>query len=188
MTDLYATLGIPRLAIVAAMLLTTPAAAHAQPVFSLCFTTGGDTAHGEDCAGRVVSEVNRAKQSIDVFAYELTEPRIASALSRAHIRGVAVRIIADRAFASSKLAGHLAWLAFDKEDGGIPVYIDGVPGLEHNKVIIIDGQTVLTGSLNWTKAANERNAENLVIIRDPGIAGLYEGNFLQRLADSEPWK
>jgi PLD-like domain len=39
--------------------------------------------------------------------------------------------------------------------------------IAHNKVIVIDGETVLTGSFNFTKAAQEKNAENLLIIRDP---------------------
>jgi Putative peptidoglycan binding domain/PLD-like domain len=32
------------------------------------------------------------------------------------------------------------------------------------KIIIIDGETVIAGSFNFTKAAQEKNAENLLII------------------------
>ena len=48
--------------------------------------------------------------------------------------------------------------------------IDANHAIAHNKVIVIDGEIVLTGSFNFTKAAQEKNAENLLIIRDPALA------------------
>ena len=44
--------------------------------------------------------------------------------------------------------------------------IDAEHAIAHNKVMIIDGETVITGSFNFTKAAEENNAENLLIIHD----------------------
>jgi len=51
--------------------------------------------------------------------------------------------------------------------------IDANHAIAHNKVMIIDGETVLTGSFNFTKAAQEKNAENLLIIRDAALAAQY---------------
>jgi phosphatidylserine/phosphatidylglycerophosphate/cardiolipin synthase-like enzyme len=42
--------------------------------------------------------------------------------------------------------------------------------------MIVDGESVITGSFNFTKAAQERNAENLLIIRDPTLAAQYTQN------------
>ena len=44
--------------------------------------------------------------------------------------------------------------------------IDAQHAIAHNKVMIIDGETVITGSFNFTKAAEENNAENLLVFRD----------------------
>ncbi len=54
--------------------------------------------------------------------------------------------------------------------------IDAKHAIAHNKVMVIDGQTVVTGSFNFTKAAQERNAENLLIVRDAGLAKQYADN------------
>ncbi len=43
--------------------------------------------------------------------------------------------------------------------------------------MVIDGETVITGSLNFTKAAEEKNAENLLVIRDKKLATLYTKNW-----------
>ena len=55
--------------------------------------------------------------------------------------------------------------------------IDAEHAIAHNKVILIDGGTVITGSFNFSKAAEERNAENLLVIRDTGLEAKYLANF-----------
>src|SRR5208337_1708583 len=60
---------------------------------------------------------------------------------------------------------------------GIGVRIDAKHAIAHNKIMVIDGQTVITGSFNFTKAAEEANAENLLVIRDGGIAVKYSANW-----------
>jgi phosphatidylserine/phosphatidylglycerophosphate/cardiolipin synthase-like enzyme len=61
----------------------------------------------------------------------------------------------------------------------IPTYIDAKHAIAHNKVMIIDGETVLTGSFNFTKAAEESNAENLLILRSPQLAAQYSRSLLE---------
>ena len=48
--------------------------------------------------------------------------------------------------------------------------------IAHNKIMIIDGTAVLTGSFNFTKAAGQKNAENLLVIRDDKLAAKYAAN------------
>ena len=61
----------------------------------------------------------------------------------------------------------------------IPTYIDAEHAIAHNKIIIIDRSVVITGSFNFTKAAEEKNAENLLIIRSKEVAKPYLDNWLR---------
>jgi phosphatidylserine/phosphatidylglycerophosphate/cardiolipin synthase-like enzyme len=56
---------------------------------------------------------------------------------------------------------------------GVSTMIDAEHAIAHNKVIIIDGELVLTESFNFTKAAQEKNAESLPVIRDQALAAQY---------------
>ena len=67
----------------------------------------------------------------------------------------------------------------------IPTYVDDAHQIAHNKIIIIDKQIVITGSFNFSKAAEEGNAENLLIIRNPELAAIYLDNFLKHKTHSE---
>jgi phosphatidylserine/phosphatidylglycerophosphate/cardiolipin synthase-like enzyme len=53
--------------------------------------------------------------------------------------------------------------------------------------MIIDGETVITGSFNFTSSAEEYNAENLLVIRDQALAARYEANFQEHLRHSRRW-
>jgi len=68
---------------------------------------------------------------------------------------------------------------------GVFVAVDGVPGIAHNKVMIIDDHYVLTGSFNWTKAAEKSNAENLLLIKDTKINEIYKTAWHQRAEQAQ---
>jgi phosphatidylserine/phosphatidylglycerophosphate/cardiolipin synthase-like enzyme len=70
---------------------------------------------------------------------------------------------------------------------GIATFIDARHAIAHNKVMVIDGQTVLTGSFNFTKAAEERNAENLLVLRGRELASKYTANWREHRQHSEPY-
>jgi phosphatidylserine/phosphatidylglycerophosphate/cardiolipin synthase-like enzyme len=165
-----------RCLIFALCLIATPALTQTMGHITVCFVPGP-----KDCASVVAAEIAKAQQSIDMQAYGFTEPQIAQALLDAHDRGVKIRLISDKTGPHEK-GGKVEVLAV----AGIPVWIDYVPRIAHNKVIIIDGNTALTGSLNWTVSANRRNAENLLVVRDPVLAQAFEANFESRLQMSEP--
>ena len=59
--------------------------------------------------------------------------------------------------------------------------------IAHSKVIVIDGEIVMAGSFNFTKAAEENNAENLLIIRDEKLASLYIENWQDHAQHSEAY-
>ena len=90
-------------------------------------------------------------------------------------RGVDVKILIDK----SQLRAKHSQLSFISRKG-VPVFIDPAVGIAHNKVMIIDERMILTGSFNWSKAADSKNAENLLFIDDPSLAQIYKKNWEQR--------
>ncbi|MBS7629295.1 hypothetical protein KEJ23_04900, partial [Candidatus Bathyarchaeota archaeon] len=63
------------------------------------------------------------------------------------------------------------------KDAGIQVRVDTNPALMHNKVAVIDGLITITGSYNWSRSAEERNNENMLILRSVEVASTYESEF-----------
>ena len=128
----------------------------------------------------LVATIGQAKDTIFVQAYSFTSAFIAKALVDAAQRGVKIEAILDKSQRSARYTG----ATFLKNEG-IPVYIDDKHAIAHNKVMIIDGAIVITGSFNFTKAAEEKNAENLLIIRDKEMAKVYMDNLEKHKEHSE---
>jgi phosphatidylserine/phosphatidylglycerophosphate/cardiolipin synthase-like enzyme len=59
--------------------------------------------------------------------------------------------------------------------------------IAHNKIMVIDGQVVITRSFNFTKFAEEINAENLLVIRSPELANKYADNWQVHANHSDPY-
>ena len=136
---------------------------------NLCFTPPSG-------CGKVIADlISRAAKSIYMQAYGITSDEITVALIAAHDRGVKVRILLDK----SNLHDKHSKMQVLKESE-IEVSIDKVSGIAHNKVIIIDEQKVITGSFNFTKSADSRNTENIIIVNDSRIADQYLQNWLLR--------
>jgi phosphatidylserine/phosphatidylglycerophosphate/cardiolipin synthase-like enzyme len=73
-------------------------------------------------------------------------------------------------------------------NAGIQTLIDDQHAIVHNKVMVIDSATILTGSCNFTKAAEGKNAENLLVIKDaPALVKVYEANIHTHAAHSHPY-
>ncbi len=134
------------------------------------------------CTDAVVTELNAAKSTVLVQAYSLTSAPIARALLEAHKRGVDVQVILDESNRSDKYSS-----ADFLVNVGIAVKIDAKHAIAHNKVMVIDGQTVITGSFNFTKAAENNNAENLLVIQEPGMASKYAQNWQVHRQHSDPY-
>lgn len=148
----------------------------------VCFTTGRGSAEGSDCAALVAREIATAQRAILVQAYNFTEPHIIAALIAAAGRGVRVTLLVDKITAHQKGEGVDACA-----HAGIAVAIDNRPKIAHNKVMVIDSETVLTGSFNWSKSAEIANAENLLVVRSHELAAAYAANFARRLAVSKSY-
>lgn len=93
-----------------------------------------------------------------------------------------VQIILDKSQQTEKYSS-AAFVA----PAGIPTYIDAQHAIAHNKIMVIDDQTVLTDSFNFTKAAEEHNAENLLVIHDADLARKYLVNWRFHLKHLESY-
>jgi phosphatidylserine/phosphatidylglycerophosphate/cardiolipin synthase-like enzyme len=136
---------------------------------------------GGRCAEAIVDEITNAKTDIFVQAYDFTSADIAEALLDAHKRGVKVEVIIDKGKKTGKKAQ-----APELANLKIPVYIPGKRTKAHNKIMIIDGTTVITGSFNFTTQAG-KNTENLLIIKSGELAKLYRDNWDEQRQYSEPF-
>ncbi|MCX7173744.1 MAG: phospholipase D family protein [Proteobacteria bacterium] len=128
------------------------------------------------CTAATVRFVEEARQSIRIAAYGLTSNPIGKALVEAKKRGVDVRVVADREHNGrrDKPNSVVNFLAAS----GIPVRIDSAVRIQHNKVVIVDGQSVQNGSFNFTAAAQTSNAENIIIHRGfPELARTFTDNW-----------
>jgi phosphatidylserine/phosphatidylglycerophosphate/cardiolipin synthase-like enzyme len=136
----------------------------------------------------IIAAIERAQSEILVHAYTFTHRRIAQALVSAKRRGVAVTVLADREQARAVPQNVLPQLVA----GGVEVWLDGNFQAAHNKVIVIDAElahaTTITGSYNFTIAAQRSNAENVVVLRDnPAVARAYRDNWRRLKAAAAPW-
>ena len=67
----------------------------------------------------------------------------------------------------------------------VPVRVDGKYQLQHQKIVIVDGANIETGSYNFTASARDRNSENVIIIRNaPALAARYEANWVKMWEES----
>ena len=150
--------------------------AEPQPaeILAIYFTPPAGAASG------LIKQIDGAKKSIKVMAYGFTATNLAEALVRAKRRGVDVGLIQDEKSAQNNRETLPILLA-----AGIDVRSDGKHAIQHNKVMLIDDDIVITGSYNFTKSAEKRNAENIMIVRSSYAAKRYADNWKAHWEHSE---
>lgn len=132
---------------------------------------------------KLIELINDAQRSIHIAAFEFDLTPVAEALIAAHQRGVEVRWVTDDEFGlgADEDAGHGQFAML--RQAGIEVRDDGRSALMHNKFIIFDGRTVWTGSTNLTHNGSFRNNNNVLVIRSPRLAEMYEREFAEMWED-----
>ncbi|HEX6363590.1 MAG TPA: phospholipase D-like domain-containing protein [Albitalea sp.] len=143
----------------------------------------------DDVAGLIVRRIGAARESVQMQAYLFTDRRIANALLAARRRGVRVEVVAD---AAQYEAGGLPYLRALAR-AGARVFLNASHAAMHNKILIVDGgrdsAAVITGSYNFTQAAQARNAENVVVITGSReVARRFVANFERQREQSTPWR
>jgi len=120
----------------------------------------------------IIKNINGAETFINIAMYTFTDKEIALSLANAQKKGVKVRVYLDRSQRESPYS--ISRLLVQE---GLKVRISSNNYIMHNKFAIIDNRLLLTGSYNWTFAANNKNDENLLIIDDPEIIARYQNQF-----------
>jgi phosphatidylserine/phosphatidylglycerophosphate/cardiolipin synthase-like enzyme len=134
------------------------------------------------CGDAVLREIARARREILVQAYSFTSEPITMALVEAKKRGVHVDILLDHSNEKERYSDLKIFM-----EQGLDPHVDHNHPIAHNKIILIDKKTIITGSYNFTNQAEHDNAENLLIIKGhPDLPGMYRANFLQHKAHSKP--
>ena len=149
---------------------------HRDPTTSAHFSPKGG------CTEVAVKAITTARREVLVQAYSFSSPDIAKALIAAVARRVRVTVLLDR---SNEVETYSE--LGDLTQHGVEVWIDAAHAIAHNKVIIIDNRKVLTGSFNFTRQAENENAENLLVLTDhPGLAARYRENFQTHRSHCHP--
>jgi phosphatidylserine/phosphatidylglycerophosphate/cardiolipin synthase-like enzyme len=130
----------------------------------------------------VARTIDSAKGSIRIAAYSFTSRPIALALLKAHKRGVEVGAVVDK----SNVTGRYSSATFLANQGE-PVRVDYRYAIMHDKFVAVDGETVETGSFNFTSSAESRNGENVTVVHDREVALQYSREWSRLWTESEEW-
>ena len=157
------------------ILLSSPATFAGEPTYENAFSPD------QGATQLVVSTIEKAQQTIRVAAYTFTSRPIADALIEAKNRGVDVKVVLD------KRQSHGRGNLFDYlSENSIETRKDGHYAIMHDKFIIIDKDVLELGSFNYTKAAEEKNAENVLVVRDvPAVIKNYAAEWDKLWQESE---
>jgi len=144
------------------------------------FTVNGTTienyfAPEDDVEDHIVATLKNAKESIYFAAFTFTSQPISQEVIDRYQAGVKVEGIYEKRQVSAGSDQSYNLLTQDK----LPVLFDGNRYTMHDKFFVIDHQIVITGSFNYTKAANTENDENLLILHSPQIAEQYYNEFVK---------
>jgi phosphatidylserine/phosphatidylglycerophosphate/cardiolipin synthase-like enzyme len=127
----------------------------------------------DQVARRVIQLIREARRSIHFMAFSFTSEPIAEAMLARAAEGVSVSGV----FESSQARSNPGTRFDAMRSGNAEVYPDGNPRNMHHKVILIDGEIVVTGSYNFSESAEKKNDEALLIFQNPQLAGVFEKEF-----------
>lgn len=143
---------------------------------------------GDEADRLIIGAIRNARRQVLIQAFSFTHRRIGEALIAAVRRGVDVQVIADQ----QQAWGISGDLIADLAAAGVQVLLDREHEAAHNKVMVIDqgfsDGAVITGSYNFTYAAQRRNAENLLVFRgNPALVDAYYANWKRHREHAEPY-
>lgn len=133
----------------------------------------------------VLRTIDDAHQSIRLMGYSFTSPEVARGLVAAKRRGVDVKVVVDEKGNKGKSSVAAMNLLVNAD---IPVRTISKYKISHDKVIIVDNQTIETGSFNYTRSAAEANSENVLVVSGlPALAQTYLAHWQSRWDDGTDW-
>jgi phosphatidylserine/phosphatidylglycerophosphate/cardiolipin synthase-like enzyme len=123
-------------------------------------------------AAKIVARLKQAARTIDFMVYSFTDDDIGGVIRERAKGGVTVRGVFEMTGSETQYSEY-----GKMKQAGLDVRQDGNPYLMHHKVFIVDGKTVIFGSFNFSKSANEVNDENLLIVDDLTLAAQFQDEF-----------
>lgn len=134
----------------------------------------------------VLGVIEAAEQDVRMMAYSLTAADITKALVAAHKRGVDVRVVVDERESKGQYMQHALNTLVN---AGVPVRTNGRYQIQHDKAIVIDGQTTQTGSFNYSRSAEEKNSENVLVVWNyPEVATSYLEHWQSRWQQGQDYQ
>jgi len=129
---------------------------------------------GEACLSAILGHLGKARTTLDICVFTITDDRIARAILDAHARKVRVRVITDndKQFDGGSDIERL-------RGAGVALKVDETEHHMHHKFAIVDGATLLNGSYNWTRSASAFNEENLIVSSEPGLVAAFIRQFAE---------
>ena len=122
----------------------------------------------------IESLIAAADKSVYMLAYSFASRDIAERLQAADEDGMDVIVICEDSKAYTDGGGQCGPLS----EAGLAVYVDGSSdALMHEKVIILDNSVVIAGSYNFTRSADKRNDEQVLVIQSPKVAAAFLAEF-----------
>lgn len=129
----------------------------------------------------ILERLRAARRTIEILAFSLTSDPIAEELQAAAARGVSVRGVVE-----ASRAERLGSDVIPLRETGLDLRLDGNPANLHHKVIVVDGEVVISGSYNFSRSAEENNDENLVIVYSKDLARAFQDEFDRLFAMALP--
>lgn len=131
-------------------------------------------------SAKILDRLRRAQSSVRFLTFSFTQDKIGAALIDLHQAGVTVEGIFETTGSETRFSeyGKL-------KQAGLNVWQDGNPYVMHHKVFIIDDETVIFGSYNFSANADEDNDENLLIVDSPDLARAYTEEFQRILRQAQ---
>jgi phosphatidylserine/phosphatidylglycerophosphate/cardiolipin synthase-like enzyme len=157
-----------------ALAMPAPSAKATVEVF---FSPGAETDRA------IAAVIASARTRVWLAGYYFTSSPVAKALDQAKRRGVDVRVVLDHSQVSLKYSSATFF-----HNQRVPLWINARYPVMHHKFLVLDSDTVAFGSMNFTRAGSQQNAENFNIFRRwPALANLYAGEFDRLLRESRPY-
>lgn len=133
----------------------------------------------------VISTLADARESVRLMGYSFTSPEVVKALTAAKRRGVDVRVVVDEKANRNRISQSAVKLL---AGALIPVRTVSVFPIMHDKFFVVDGRTVETGSLNFTRSGERYNSENVIVLTDmPDVAQRYLTHWQSRWDLGTDW-
>ncbi|MBD2489718.1 DUF655 domain-containing protein [Aulosira sp. FACHB-615] len=150
--------------------------------------------------GLIGEKLNTATKSIDLALFVFSEQQLANILEQRHQQSINIQALIDAKFAYRFYSEALDMMGValsnkckyenDNKPWSKPITSVGVPVLAkgdllHHKFSIIDNRIIITGSHNWSDAANNGNDETLMVIENPTVAAHYVREFARLYAKAQ---